>query len=83
MILVGKQEPHGEWSECYRDRAKCEVVADVKRGMIPDEALLNSFCWRWICKVRCWWLSQVDPETWEEICRKRGYLHSRQYPRVF
>lgn len=68
---------------CYCDNSDVEILNDLKRGSIPDEALVNSCCWRRICQVRGRYFEEVDDETWRDICRERGYLRRRQNPRGF
>jgi len=82
----------GSGSGCYCDTPQKQVLADLKHGSIPDEALVRSCCYRWICKVRAifrFGLSdgssdwEQEAEAWSELCRKKGYLRSRQNPRGF
>jgi hypothetical protein len=68
---------------CYCKLPDQEVLADLKEGSIPDEALVFSCCWKNICRVRGLFFNFVPPETWIEICRKRGYIQQRENPRGF
>lgn len=68
---------------CYCETPEAEILDDIKREAIPDDALVNECCWRRICQVRGWYPNDIGPETWSEICRKRGCLHSRENPRGF
>ncbi len=82
----------GGGSGCYCETPQKQVLADLKHGSIPDEALLRDCCYKWICKVRGtsrFGLPDGSPdyekeaEAWSELCRKKGYLRSRQNPRGF
>ena len=68
---------------CYCDGSDREILVDIERGVIPDEALVNGCCWKRVCQVRGRNFDFVDPEAWREICRERGYLFGRQNPRGF
>jgi hypothetical protein len=68
---------------CYCDSTEKTIVHDLKRGSIPEEALVNSCCWKEICRIRGRNFSAIDPEKWREICTERGYLLRRQNPRGF
>jgi hypothetical protein len=72
---------------CYCGHRDEEILNDIKRGAIPDEALVNNCCYKTICKVRGTYFSQSDyeeyAETWSEICRKKGYLQQRHNSRGF
>jgi len=68
---------------CYCETSEAEILNDIKRDAIPDGALVNSCCWRRICQVRGRHFNKIDPETWSDICRKRGYLFARENPRGF
>jgi hypothetical protein len=37
---------------CYCNHPDEEVLRDLKKGSIPDEALVFSYCWKNICRVR-------------------------------
>jgi hypothetical protein len=50
---------------------------------LPDEALLNSCCWRRICQVRGRNSSGVGYKRWVDLCARRGYLLYRENPRGF
>jgi hypothetical protein len=60
-----------------------EILADLKEGSIPDEALVYSCCWKNICRVRGLYFNLVPPDVWIEICRRRGYIQQRENPRGF
>ncbi len=68
---------------CYCDTNASEVLDDIVRETVPDEALVNGCCWRHICRVRGGNFNQIDPEVWSDLCRRRGYLFGRQNPRGF
>jgi hypothetical protein len=68
---------------CYCNLPESEILADLKVGSVPDEALVNGCCWRTICRVRGLNFNAVDPETWREICQRRGYVQQRENPRGF
>ncbi len=68
---------------CYCNRTEDKVLEDLRRGVIPDDALVRSCCGRWVCRVRGRHFNEVDPETWREIGTKRGYVLSRENPRGF
>lgn len=59
------------------------ILSDILRGDVPDDALVQGCCWRRICQVRGCNINQIDDSAWKEICRKRGYLTSRANPRGF
>lgn len=69
--------------DCYCSVAEEEVLMDLTEGTIPDEALIFSCCWRYICRVRGRFFNQVSAETWVETCQRRGYLQQRENPRGF
>jgi hypothetical protein len=60
-----------------------EILSDILRADVPDDALVKNCCWRRICQVRGRNFNQIDDFTWREICRQRGYLYSRENPRGF
>ena len=68
---------------CYCILPDEDVLFDLKAGSIPDEALVYSCCWKNICRVRGLFFNLVPPETWTEICRRRGYIQQRENPRGF
>lgn len=77
---------------CYCDKSENEVLDDLRRGSVPDEALVRSCCYKWICKVRGttrFGLAESssdyeeEAEKWRELCKKRKYLFNRQNPRGF
>jgi hypothetical protein len=84
---IGSSHGHGAFGEsdaaCYCKLPDQEVLADLKEGSIPDEALVFSCCWKNICRVRGLFFNLVPAETWIEICRKRGYIQHRENPRGF
>ena len=82
----------GSGSGCYCETPQTQVLTDLEHGSIPDEALMNNCCFKWICEVkaRCrFGLSdgssdwEEEAEAWIELCRKKGYLRQRQNPRGF
>jgi hypothetical protein len=68
---------------CYCDRTDAEILQDLQRGRMPEEALLNGCCWIRICEVRGRNFNSIDPEDWIRICTERGYLFARENPRGF
>ena len=68
---------------CYCETPDDDVLDDIIGESIPDDALVNTCCWRRICQVRGRHFNEIDPDTWSETCRKRGYLFGRQNPRGF
>lgn len=68
---------------CYCSTNADDTLKDLQNGSIPEDALVNSCCWRWICTVRGRFFPFVNAETWHELCQKRGYLFGRQNPRGF
>jgi len=68
---------------CYCNTTAAETFNDLQHGTVPEDARVNSCCWRWICKVRGWFFTAIDAEIWREICQKRGYLLARQNPRGY
>lgn len=68
---------------CYCDEPDAVILEDIQRAGVPEEALVNACCWARVCQVRGRNFWSVDPETWREICRTRGYLLARQNPRGF
>jgi hypothetical protein len=67
----------------YCGRSDTDILRDIIRGCIPEDALVSGCCWQRICEVRGRNFNQVDAETWREICKERGYLFGRQNPRGF
>jgi hypothetical protein len=59
---------------CYCSAPDNDILEDLKTGSVPDEALVNSCCWKNICRVRGRFFGQVPDDTWTEICRRRGYI---------
>lgn len=68
---------------CYPHASDADILKDILRTSIPEEALTCSACWKRICQVRGKNFSKVDPEDWREICGRRGYVHGRENPRGF
>jgi hypothetical protein len=68
---------------CYCDLPSDAILEDLKNANIPEEALVNSCCWRRICSVRGSNLWAIPEDIWREICERRGYLYFRQNPRGF
>ena len=66
---------------CYCERSESAILRDLLRGRIPEEGLVNTCCWRRVCRVRA--NNELDPEVWIRICTERGYLLQRQNPRGF
>lgn len=64
-------------------KSEARILSHLKSGSFPSEALVNSCCWSWICKVRGLHYNEVDAGTWEDICRERGYVFARENPRGF
>ena len=60
-----------------------EILVDLRRCSLPAEALTRNCCWTKICHVRGLNKQQFDQDSWDEICRIRGYLLRRQNPRGF
>jgi len=60
-----------------------EILKMIKNESLPDEALVNTCCWKRICEVRGLNFSAVNSEVWRSICAKRGFLQARQNPRGF
>lgn len=82
----------GSGSGCYCETPQEQVLADLKHGSVPDEALVRDCCYKWICTVKATFrfgLSdgssdwEKEAEAWVELCRKKGYLRQRQNPRGF
>jgi len=82
----------GSGSGCYCETPREQVLADLKHGSIPDEALVRNCCYKWICKVRGTFGFGLqegssdyenEAEAWRELCRKMRYLRQRQNPRGF
>lgn len=68
---------------CYCNSSYDEILIDIKESVVPDDALLNSCCWKTICRVRGLYFNMVDPEMWRELCQRRGYIQQRENPRGF
>lgn len=66
---------------CYPLPKEGEILRDLLRGSLPEEALVCTGCWRQICRVRGLNFSKVSAELWREICERRGYLYWRENPR--
>jgi hypothetical protein len=69
--------------DCICDQRDMEILEWIQNQTLPSEALMRSCCWRRICQVRGRHFDLVEPETWSDICRERGYLYARQNPRGF
>jgi len=91
-VVVAERAERAEGrTMCYCNSDDELILADLKRQGVPDEALLRDCCWRRISQVRGRTFSgsestpswDPDGEIWKELCRKRGYLHTRQNPRGF
>lgn len=65
---------------CYCDKPEQEILGDLKRGSVPDEALLRSCCWRKIRQVRGNRFHEIDDGTWNTLCDKRVQLNARRNP---
>ena len=63
--------------ECYCSASDFEILTDINQIAVPAEALTERHCWIRICEVRGRSFSMVDPASWSELCRKRGYLFRR------
>jgi hypothetical protein len=59
------------------------ILSDLIQGRIPEIALVTSCCWKRVCQVRGRNFNLVSEDTWEELCRFRGYIHARENPRGF
>ena len=68
---------------CYCDSSDEEILNDLLREYVPEEALVRSCCWRRVCQVRGRNFNLVSPDTWRIICVERGFLLYRQNPRGF
>ena len=68
---------------CYCDNEDWDILNDTRNGSVPSDALVQSCCWRRVCQVRGRNYHLVAPETWEQICRERGYSFARENPRGF
>ncbi len=68
---------------CYCRSSHPEIIKAIRESAVPHDALLNTCCWRTLCRVRGLHPSKVDPETWRELCRRRAYIQLRQNPRGF
>lgn len=81
----GGSEPIGgaDRRGCYCASAHSKILANLVDESVPDEALLNSCCWKTICRVRARNFSKIDPEIWVTLCARRGYLRDRENPRGF
>lgn len=51
-----------------------QILEWIQNQCVPEGALYNGCCWVRVCQVRGRNLPEVEEETWEEICRTRGYL---------
>jgi hypothetical protein len=60
-----------------------EIVAAINDNSIEAEDLVSRDGWRLICQVRGRNFNEVDEEAWEDLCKRRGYIQSRQNPRGF
>ena len=58
----------------YCNNNESLVLSNIESINMPNDALIEACSWRRICQVRGKNFSQVDPNTWSDICRKRGYL---------
>ena len=67
----------------YCKESESTILNDIDNMSIPSDALVEACSWKYICKVRGKYLSRINPETWSEICRKRGYLYKRHNSRGF
>ena len=68
---------------CYCSTREHEILEDIQKEAIPEEALMNKCCWTTICRVRARNMTKVNADNWSKICQKRGYLRYRQNPRGF
>jgi hypothetical protein len=66
---------------CYCYENEAEILSDIVFDIVPDDALVNSCCWRRICRVRGLHFNQVDADLWRGLCTRRGYLYGRQNSR--
>jgi hypothetical protein len=71
-------------SDCFCDHSSdSEILNDLKHGTLPAGALTNNCCWKRICLVRGRNMNLISPQSWEDTCRKRGYLLYRRNPSGF
>jgi len=68
---------------CYCEQPEDNILQDLLRGSIPEDALVRTCCWKQVCRVRGRNYNSVDPETWKEICQSRGYILGRENHRGF
>lgn len=80
-VTEGNAGCHIPHSDIERERLACycrypdiEILNNIVRGDIPEEALIMGCCWKRICQVRGRGFSFIDAEIWREICRRRAYL---------
>ena len=66
---------------CYCSTRSEQVIRDINLVAVPADALMEGHCWKTICTVRAKNYSKVVPESWSEVCSKRGYLLRRQNSR--
>jgi hypothetical protein len=65
---------------CYCDKPEAEILADLKRDLTPDDALLRMCCWRKVCRVRGQRFMEVDDGVWNKVCDRRVQLIAKQDP---
>ena len=46
------KEELGTSPGCYCNSSYADIYNDIRRGSIPEEALVRGCCWKAICKVR-------------------------------
>jgi hypothetical protein len=68
---------------CYCDSPEDQILLDIGRGSVPEDALVRACCWREICRTRGRNFDRVDADVWRQVCAKRGFLYARQNPRGF
>jgi hypothetical protein len=68
---------------CYPIPGPGEILRDLLRNALPDDALVCTGCWKEICRARGLNFKKVNRELWRETCSKRGYLIARENPRGF
>jgi hypothetical protein len=59
---------------CYCEKAEKEILADLQKAAVPDEALLRECCWKKVRQVRGKRFQEISDLMWTKLCDRRVQL---------